>query len=132
MINWKIVMTFPISRKEELRMKLMEEAKENDQLNLKALLGLGVYESEDEFVHESLTKLLKNNKELRLKLAIYRYQTEDISIGKAAEIAGIYWEDMKNALIENGVTPELGPETIEEARQEILSARRMISEDNFK
>lgn len=113
-------------------MRLVEEAKENDQLNLKALLNLGFYESEDEFVHDALAKLLKNNKELGLKLAIYRYQTEDISIGKAAEIAGIYWEDMKNALIENGITPELGPETIEEARREILSARRMIGEDNFK
>ena len=107
-------------------MKTQEFIKANDQQNLKSLVDLGIYESEDDFIHSALKNLLQSDKELRLKLAIHRYQTEEISIGKAAEIAGVCWEDMKRILIKNGIRPRLGPETIEEAREEVLSTRKII------
>jgi predicted HTH domain antitoxin len=87
--------------------------------NHKSLDGVGLYESEE-------------NPEYKMKLALYRYQNEDISIGKAAEIAGVCWEDMKRILIKNGIRPKLGPETIEEARQEYLLAKEIADEINRK
>ena len=114
-------------------MNYVEVVKENDQSNLKALLDMGIYKSEEDFLHEALQEILKSNKELRIKLAIHRYQTEPISVGKAAEIAGVCWEDMKHILMQNGIRPRLGPQTIEEAREEILSTERIINamrEDN--
>jgi len=107
-------------------MAISEFIKESDQSNLKALLDMGVYESQDDYIHKTLMKLLKSNKELRIKLAMHRYQTEPISVGKAAEIAGVCWEDMKHILMQNGIRPRLGPETIEEAKEEILSTGRII------
>jgi predicted HTH domain antitoxin len=108
-------------------MAISEFIKESDQSNLKALLDMGVYESEDDYIHETLKKLLKSNKELRIKLAMHRYQTEPISVGKAAEIAGVCWDDMKQILMKNGIRPRLGPQTIEEAKEEILSTERVIN-----
>jgi predicted HTH domain antitoxin len=113
-------------------MKLLEINNENDQLNLDALINAGLYKSEDEVIHDALDHLLKDNPEYRLRVAIYRYQTEEISLGKAAEIAGLYWEDMKDVLIRNGIKPELGPESIEEAQNDYLTIRNFLNERNCK
>lgn len=109
-------------------MKLLEAVKFNDKSNLKALVDSGIYESEDDFIHDALEHLLGDNPDSRLKIAIYRYQNEEISLGKAAEIAGVCWEDMKRILMKNGIQPRLGPETIEEARQECLTLERFLNE----
>ena len=69
---------------------------------------------------------------ISVKVAIYRYRLEDISLGKAAEIAGISMERMKQALIDNGVQPRLGPRTAEEARNEVRNIREYISEPDHK
>ncbi len=92
---------------------------------LKGLVGVGLYQSENDVIQDALEHLLQAHPDYRLKLAIYRYQTEEISIGKAAEIAGICWEDMRNALIKNGVKPRLAPESIEEARQDYLAIKNL-------
>ena len=107
-------------------MAMIDAIKANDKSNLKALLDMGIYKSEDDYIHETLKKLLKSNKELRIKLAMHRYQTEPMSLGKAAEIAGLCWDDMKQILMKNGIRPRLGPQTIEEAREEVLSTRRIV------
>ena len=106
-------------------MKLLEMVKENDQLNLKGLVDSGIYESEDEVLHDALNLFLQEHPDYKLKLAIHRYQNDEILLGKAAEIAGVCWEDMKRILIKNGIRPKLGPETIEEARQEYLLAKEI-------
>lgn len=75
----------------------------------------------------ALKHLLENNPKQRLKLAIHRYQNEEVSLGKAAEIAGLCWEEMKDALIKNGIKPRLGPQTIEEARKDCLAIERFLN-----
>jgi hypothetical protein len=52
-------------------------------------------------------------------LLIYRYRTEEISLAKAAALAGVSWERMREILLSRGVQPRLGPETEEEAWEEI-------------
>jgi predicted HTH domain antitoxin len=107
-------------------MSLIEVDKENDELNLKGLVEAGLYKSKDEAIHEALKYLLQAHPDYKLKIAMYRYQTEDISLGKAAEIAGVSMETMKRFLMKNGIRPELGPETIEEARQECLALEEIL------
>jgi predicted HTH domain antitoxin len=99
---------------------------------LKGLVKIGLYESEEKAIYEALRLLLKEHPDYRKKLAVYRYQTEDITLGKAAEVAGVSLETMKQILVDNGVEPELGPETIEEAQQECLNMRKIINERNRK
>jgi predicted HTH domain antitoxin len=60
---------------------------------------------------------------LRIQLAVHRYQTEEISLAKAASLAGVSWAQMKDILVERGIQPRLGPETIEEAEEEVRTLR---------
>jgi predicted HTH domain antitoxin len=51
-------------------------------------------------------------------LAVHRYQSEELSLAKAAELAGVSWSQMREILVEKGIPPRLGPETAEEAEEE--------------
>jgi predicted HTH domain antitoxin len=86
----------------------------------------GLYSSEEAVIQDSLRYLLRARPELRLELAIYRYQMEDISLGKGANLAGISVEQMKEILHSRGVQLRLGPETQEDALEEIATLRRHL------
>ena len=60
---------------------------------------------------------------MRIRLAIHRYQAEGISPAKAASLAGVSWAQMKDILVEYGIEPCLGPETVEEAQEEVAVLR---------
>jgi predicted HTH domain antitoxin len=74
-----------------------------------------LYKSEEDVIQDALRHLLRARPELRIQLAIHRYQTEKLSLAKAASMAGVSWAQMKDILLERGVQPRLGPETLEEA-----------------
>lgn len=78
----------------------------------------GLYDSEEDVVQDALRHLLRARPELRIQLAVHRYQTEVISLAKAASLAGGSWAQMKDILLERGIQPRLGPGTAEEAEQE--------------
>ncbi|MDQ1328117.1 MAG: hypothetical protein QG641_1402 [Candidatus Poribacteria bacterium] len=101
-------------------------------MNLKGLVDSGIYESEEIAINEALNLLLKENPEYRMKLALYRYQNEDISIGKAAQIAGVCWEDMRDELNKHDIPLRLAPRTIEEARKDYQVIRGLMNERNRK
>lgn len=77
-----------------------------------------LYDTEEDVVQDALRYLLRARPELRIQLAVHRYQTEAISLGKAASLAGVSWAQMKDILLERGIQPRLGPETAEGAEQE--------------
>lgn len=77
-----------------------------------------LYGSEEEVVQDALRHLLRARPEARVDLAVHRYQSEELSLAKAAELAGVSWSQMREILVEKGVAPRLGPETIEEAEGE--------------
>ncbi len=61
------------------------------------------------------------------KLVAYRYQSEEISLAKAAALAEVSWAQMREILVEKGVSPRLGPETIEEAEEEAGALRDFLA-----
>ncbi len=87
-----------------------------------------LYESEEAVIQDALRHLLRARPELRVSLAVYRYQTEDISLAKAASLAGVSWAQMRDILLERGVQPRLGPESVEEAVQEVQALRDYFAE----
>lgn len=58
-------------------------------------------------------------------------RTEEITLGKVAEIAGVSMETMKRFLMKNGVRPRLG-QTVEEARKDYLTIKEFLDERNRK
>jgi len=70
-----------------------------------------LYESEEAVIQDALRHLLHARPDLRVSLAVYRYQMEDMSLAKAASLAGVSWAQMRDMLLERGVQPRLGPES---------------------
>ncbi len=92
-------------------------------LNVQDLVAAHLYASEEAVLQDAMRLLLRERSDIRIGLAIYRYEHEDISLAKAAALAGVSWSQMREILIERGVQPRLGPETLEEARAEVQALR---------
>lgn len=82
------------------------------------LVQARLYDSEDDVIRDALRHLLRARPEARIQLAVHRYQTEGLSLARAASLAGVSWAQMKEILLEKGVQPRLGPETVAEAQDE--------------
>jgi predicted HTH domain antitoxin len=91
----------------------------NQMITPQALVGAGLYPDEQSVIQEALRVLWQERPQLRIEWAIYQYQTQDISLAKAASIANISFDRMKEVLVQHGIQPRLGPESIAEARQEL-------------
>ena len=89
-------------------------------------VAAGLYEDDKAVVQDAVRALLTEKPQLRLEVAIHRYRTEDISLAKAAELAGVSWQRMREILLSRGLQPRLGPETEEEAQEEVEALRRHL------
>ena len=86
-----------------------------------------LYDNEDEVIRDALRHLLRARPEARIQLAVYRYQAEEISLARAADLAGVSWAQMREILLEKGISPKLGPETVEEAEKEVGTLRDFLA-----
>lgn len=68
-----------------------------------ALVRTGLYRNRDEVISDAIRNLLLNNKSLRLELAIDLFRSDEVSLGRAAEIAGLDRWQFQDALHERGV-----------------------------
>lgn len=78
-------------------------------------------------IRDALRHLLRARPDARLQLAVFRYQAEELSLARATDLAGVSWAQMKEILLEKGVQPSLGPETVEEAEEEAQTLRRFFA-----
>ena len=83
------------------------------------LVQAGLYPDEQAVAEEALQVLWQERPQLRLDLAVYQYQTKEISLAKAAAMAGVSFDRMKAILLQRAIQPRLGPETVDEVRQEM-------------
>ena len=93
-------------------------------LAAKDFVQASLYESEEAVIQDALRHLLRSRPDLRLQLAIFRYQNEGLSLAKAAEVAGVSWAQMRDILLEHGLDPALGPLSLAEAEAEVEEIRR--------
>ena len=83
------------------------------------LVQAGLYPDEQTVIRQAMRALWQEHPQLRIDWAVYQYQTHDISLAKAAALANVCYDRMKEILVQRGIQPRLGPETIAEARQEL-------------
>lgn len=88
-------------------------------LEIEYLLKIGAYRTEGEVLKDALRQLLLSRPGYRIDIAVKLYTDDKISLGRAAELAGISIDEMKEVLMQRGIKPKLGIETIEEALDEI-------------
>jgi predicted HTH domain antitoxin len=96
-------------------------------LSVKDLIEAKVYDSEEAVLEDALRHLLRARPDLRLKVAIYRYQHDEISLAKAAHLAGVSWQQMRDILLEHGVPVRLGPDSLAEAEAEVVALRQHLA-----
>jgi predicted HTH domain antitoxin len=89
------------------------------------LVRLGLYRNEREAVDDGIRHLLLSHPEYRVEIAVERYKLEEISLGKAAQVAGLSLEEMKELLRDRGI-PLKGPETLEEVQADAERARKAL------
>jgi predicted HTH domain antitoxin len=94
------------------------------------LVAAGLYRDEREVQQIALRHLLQDRPELRIAAAVHRYQREPITVAKAASLAGISFERMKDELVSRGIQPRLGPTTLEEARAEVTAVESLFRADH--
>jgi predicted HTH domain antitoxin len=70
--------------------------------------------------------------QVRIDWAVHCYQTEDISLAKAAALAGTSFDHMKEILVQRGIAPRLGHESIEEALQELQVLQETLASQQDK
>jgi predicted HTH domain antitoxin len=98
-------------------------------VNIRDLVDADLYPDEESVVRDALRSLLRTRPEMRLELAVRRYEAdEDLSLAKAASIAGVSFDQMKEILRERGVPLRLGPASVEEAQIEVAELKSWFDE----
>ena len=67
------------------------------------LVERGVFENEESLATSAYRSLLILQPELKVEIALSLYQKEEISLGRAAEMAGVSREQMKEVLAARGI-----------------------------
>lgn len=84
------------------------------------LVAARLYPDEESVLHDALRYLFQNRPDVRIDFAVYCYQhDQDLSLAKAAALAGVSFEQMKDILSSRGIALRLGSETFEEAKEEV-------------
>jgi predicted HTH domain antitoxin len=97
------------------------------QEQITAAQEAGLYASEAELIADAVRTLLAARPDVRLATACRLYEQGTLSLGKAAELAGLDVERLKHALAERGISrtaPESLDETTEMARVSLRKAGR--------
>jgi predicted HTH domain antitoxin len=95
---------------------------------VKDLVSAGLYTREEDVLRDALRSLLWIHPEYRLELAVHTYQHSDISLSKAAHLAGLCFEEMKDLLLIRGIKIDLGPDSKEDIESEAEIIGRKLDE----
>ena len=90
-----------------------------------ALVRSGDYASEDELFAEAFRVLFEVKPHLRMTAAIGLFKEGEISLAKAAEIAGVSTVQFKDILANRGVVREIGARSPEEFGKGLDTIRRL-------
>lgn len=73
---------------------------------IKALVNAGYYSSELDVIKDAIRSLFRKNTELKINATIELYK-EEVSMSKAAEMAGMNTIEFKETLIKRGIIREI-------------------------
>ena len=82
----------------------------------------GYYKNENEFIKDAVNTLLSARKDLRIAVACELYKREEVSFGKACEIASLDIEEMKEVLHKKGIARKVSatPEDVSDMADEAI------------
>lgn len=92
---------------------------------IRALIKYGYYASIDEAVKDAFRTLLNAKPNLKTVAAIELYKEGAVSLGKAAEIAGVTTIEFKDMLADRGTMREVSSTSVEELEKGVELIKRL-------
>ena len=68
-----------------------------------ALVRSGLYSTKNELVEDALKTFFEYRSDMRIAAVVEMYKTDNISISRAAELAGVSTEEIKDFLAKAGI-----------------------------
>lgn len=87
-----------------------------------------LYPSREAVIQDALRSLLHERPQLRIELAVHSYLNQDISLAKAAYLARVSFDRMKEILVSRGIQLRLGPGDEQESRKEVETMEHILPE----
>lgn len=107
---------------EPVYVKIPERIKEEADLYVKS----GYFDNRSELIREALREFLEKLGRNNMDIAVNLYRRGDVSLGKAAELAGVGYEKMKEILAVRMIPIRRGPETVAEAMEDYKVAKELL------
>jgi predicted HTH domain antitoxin len=85
----------------------------------------GIFENKSDAIRHALRDYFEDNEDARLAAALRLYDSGEISLGKAARLAGVSRFEMPDILRQHDIEVKLGPEDMADAQDEIDVARNL-------
>jgi predicted HTH domain antitoxin len=92
---------------------------------LRAIVRAGLFPSEEEALREAISVLFTVKPALRLEAAIEMFKSDEVSLSRAAEIAGLTRWQFQDILVQRGLVQEMEIESVEDLRQQVQTIRRL-------
>jgi len=97
----------------------MEALSVDIERKVRALVDAGYYSNKSEVIKNAVISLFRENTELNVTVAIELYKKGEVSLSKAAEIAGMTTIEFKEILGKRGFTREIEARPAEEMDEKL-------------
>ena len=89
------------------------------EMEMNALVKAGIFRSKTEVVKEALRLLFATRPQLNVEAAVQLYREGEITLGRAAEIAGITRWEFETLLMERGIARSVTSDPTEELERQV-------------
>ena len=91
-----------------------------------ALIKSGHYSNTDDFINDAIRSLFEYKPVMKIDAAIELYKEGKVSLGKAAEIAGMNTIQFKEVLGNRGIIREIGSGSVKELEDNVAQLEKLI------
>lgn len=84
---------------------------------IEALMRMNIYRSREDVIADAIRVLLESKPQLKVEIAVDFYKNKEVSLWKAAGMAGMTLEEFKEILSSRGVRIEVGGSKNESERR---------------
>lgn len=94
------------------------------ELQLKALVKAGIFRSKPDAVKEALRVLFATRPQLSVEAAIQLYREGEVTLGRAAEIAGVTRWEFETLLADRGIVRFVSTDPTEELERQVAQLQQ--------
>lgn len=93
---------------------------------LSVISRTGYYSSNSEFIRDAIRNFLALRKDIRTAIAVELYKSDKISLGRAAEIADVSFEEIKRVLTERNIKLKRSSESLTNIKKSAKRLKKLV------